>query len=212
MSEPTDLRTRKRLATRRTISQAADRLFREKGFDNVTVDEIAAAAEVGRMTVFNYFARKEDMFFDRDEEGRALIRDALGARDPEVSPIETLRRRVHRLVAEAAPFVQFSTNSRDFVQTVDQSHTLKARAREIRDELAQVAAVALADSVGRAGDDAEARLAAGLVLATWTLAFIEAHRAYQRTGDAAAATGVFLGLVDRGSQGARAALVDTPYA
>ena len=211
MSEPSDLRTRKRLATRRAISQVADRLFREKGFDTVTVDEIAAAADVGRMTVFNYFPRKEDMFFDRDEEGRALLRAALRDRDPDVSPIETLRRLVHRLVAEDAPSVQFSANSRDFVQTVDRSHTLKARAREIRDELAEVAAEALADSVGRTIDDAEARLAAGLVLATWTVAFIEAHRAYRKTGDAGAATSVFLALIDRGSRGTLAALADTPY-
>ncbi len=212
MSEPTDLRTRKRLAMRRTISQAADRLFRDKGFDTVTVDEIAAAADVGRMTVFNYFPRKEDMFFDRDEEGRALIRDALRLRDPEISPIETLRLMAHRLVAEAAPFLQFSANSDDFVRTVEQSHTLKARAREIRDELADVTAVALAESVGRSFEDAEARLAAGLVLAAWTAAFIEGHRVYRKTRDAPAATSVFLGLMDRGSRGALAALADTPYA
>ena len=77
MPTKTDLRTRKRLATRRAISQAADRLFRERGFENVTVDEIAAAADVGRMTVFNHFARNEDMFFDRDQDGREMLRDSL---------------------------------------------------------------------------------------------------------------------------------------
>ncbi len=212
MSEPSDLRTRKRLATRRAISLAADRLFREKGFDTVTIDEIAAAADVGRMTVFNYFPRKEDMFFDRDEEGRELLRDALRQRDPEISPIETLRRLVHRLVAEQAPYLQFSANSQDFVRTVERSGTLTARAREIRDELAEVTAVALAESIGRSAEDAEARLAAGLLLATWTMAFVEAHRTYRRTGDAAVAMSVFLALIDRGSRGAQAALADTPYA
>ena len=72
MSIPSDLRSRKRLATRQGISNVATRLFIERGFDHVTVDEIAAAADVGRMTVFNYFPRKEDMFFDLDEEGRSL--------------------------------------------------------------------------------------------------------------------------------------------
>ena len=67
MSTPSDRRSRKRLVTREGISVAATRLFLERGFDNVTVDEIAAAADVGRMTVFNHFPRKEDMFFDRDE-------------------------------------------------------------------------------------------------------------------------------------------------
>ncbi len=42
------------------------------------------------MTVFNHFSRKEDMFFDRDEEGRDALRDALQHREPDVSPIETL--------------------------------------------------------------------------------------------------------------------------
>ncbi len=212
MSEPFDLRTRKRLATRRAISLAADRLFREKGFDTVTIDEIAAAADVGRMTVFNYFPRKEDMFFDRDAEGREIVREALRQRDPEVPPIETLRRLVHRLVAEEAPYLQFSANSRDFVRTVERSNTLKARAREIRDELTEVAAMALAESVGRTAEDSEARLAAGLLLAAWTVAFVEAHRVYQKTGNATVATAVFLALIDRGSRGALAALADTPYA
>ena len=212
MPEPSDLRSRKRVATRRAISLAADRLFREKGFDTVTVDEIAAAADVGRMTVFNYFPRKEDMFFDRDEEGREILRDALRQRDPLMSPIETLRRLAHRLVAEQAPYLQFSADSQNFVKTVERSGTLKARAREIRGELAEVTAVALADSVGRTVDDAEARLAGGLLLATWTVAFVEAHRGYRQTGDAAAATAGFLALIDRGSLGVQAALADTPYA
>src|SRR6185369_5253672 len=108
MSTPSDLRARKRLATRQAISDAATLLFFERGFDDVTVDEIAAAADVGRMTVFNHFPRKEDMFFDRDEEGRALLRDALRARDADVAPIETLRLLAHRLVAERSPFVAFT--------------------------------------------------------------------------------------------------------
>ena len=69
---PPDRRTRKRLATRQRISDVATRLFIERGFDGVTVDEIAEAADVARMTVFNHFSRKEDMFFDLDEEGREI--------------------------------------------------------------------------------------------------------------------------------------------
>ena len=82
MSIPPGRRSLKRLATRQGISNAATRLFFERGFDHVTVDEIAAAADVGRMTVFNHFPRKEDMFFDLDEEGRETLRDALRQRDP----------------------------------------------------------------------------------------------------------------------------------
>ena len=211
MTESSDLRTRKRLATRRAISQVADRLFLERGFDHVTVDEIAAAADVGRMTVFNYFPRKEDMFFDRDEEGREVVREALRQRDPEASPVETLRRLAHQLVAEERPYVEFSARSQGFIETVERSETLKARARAIRDELAQVVTEALAERAGRSLDDPGARLAAGLLLATWTVAFLEAHRTFRQSHDGEAAKTCFLALVDRGTLGVKAALADTPY-
>jgi AcrR family transcriptional regulator len=212
MSEPSDRRSRKRLATRRAISLAADRLFLARGFDNATVDEIAAAADVGRMTVFNHFPRKEDMFFDRDEEGRETLREALRERDPGVAPTEALRLLAHRLVADQAPYLEFSSRSQGFIQTVEASETLKARARAIRDELTQVVALALADCVGGDPADPDAQLAAGLLLATWTVAFIEAHRTFRRTQDAAAANAAFLAIVDRGTIGLRAAMAGTPYA
>lgn len=207
-----DRRTRKRLATRRAIAAAADQLFRERGFDNVTVDEIAAAADVGRMTVFNHFPRKEDMVFDRDEEGRERLREALRQREPGVAPLEALRQLAHRLVADKAPFAQFSPASQDFLRTVAASETLKARARAIRDELAAVAATALAEAVGRPPEDMEARLAAELLLATWTVAFLEAHRLFRANPGAVAAEARFLALIDKGHVGLAAAMADTPYA
>jgi len=211
MSTPPDRRSRKRLATRQGISVAATRLFLEHGFDRVTVDEIAAAADVGRMTVFNHFARKEDMFFDRDEEGREMLRDALRQRDPRVAPIEALRLLAHRLVAERSPYVEFSADSQGFVATIEGSETLKARARAIRDEIAQVVAAALAECAARDADDPDARLAAGLLLATWTVALVQAHQAFRQAQDAEAANAVFLSVVDKGSLGLKAAMAGTPY-
>ena len=208
----TDLRTRKRLAMRQGISNAATRLFAERGFDHVTVDEIAAAADVGRMTVFNHFPRKEDMFFDRDEEGRALLRDALRDRDPGVSPVEAYRLLAHRLVAAGSPVVEFSADSRAFMATIAASVALQARARAIRDEIALVVRTALAESVGREVDDAGAHLASQLLLSTWSVALVQAHAAYARAGDAAAASRLFLAIVDKGTLGAAAAMAGTPYA
>jgi AcrR family transcriptional regulator len=211
MSIPADLRSRKRLATRQGISVAATRLFLARGFDHVTVDEIAAAADVGRMTVFNHFPRKEDMFFDRDEAGRETLREALRRRDPRVAPIETLRLLAHRLVAERSPYVEFSAASQGFMETIAASETLKARARAIRDELAQVVTVALSESAGREPADPAAHLAAGLLLATWTVALIQAHRVFRQTRDATAANALFLALVDKGTVGVTAAVAGTPY-
>ncbi len=212
MSAPSDRRSRKRLATRRAIAHVADRLFLERGFENVTVDEIAAAADVGRMTVFNHFPRKEDMFFDRDEEGRETLREALRQRDAGIAPIETLRLLAHRLVEEQAPYLEFSSRSQVFMETVERSETLKARARAIRDELAHVVAVALAECVERDAADPDTYLAAGLLLATWSVAFIQAHRIFRQTRDAEEAKAAFLAIVDQGAIGLKAAMAGTPYA
>ncbi len=212
LSTPPDRRSRKRLATRQAISDAATCLFLERGFDAVTIDEIADAADVGRMTVFNHFPRKEDMFFDRDDEGRELLRQALRKRDPQIDPIETLRLLAHRLVAERRPFVDFSSISQRYIETIQASETLKARARAIRDELAGVVADALAETIGREAGDGDARLAAGLLLAAWSVAFLEAHRIYRQTRQRKKADAAFLAIVDQASAGVKAAVVNTPYA
>ncbi|WP_202326213.1 TetR/AcrR family transcriptional regulator [Mesorhizobium sp. 113-3-9] len=209
---PIDRRTRKRLVTRQAISDAATLLFIERGFDNVTVDEIAEAADVGRMTVFNHFPRKEDMFFDRDEEGREKLLDALRQRDTNVAPIEAIRRFAHRAATEDPIYIVFFPGSQSFVETIEKSPTLIARARAIRDELAQTVTVALAESVGREPTDPDAHLAANLVLASWTVAFIQAHRVYQESQDAEKAKSIFLSVIDKGTRGIEAAMAGTPYA
>jgi AcrR family transcriptional regulator len=197
--------------TRQAISTAATRLFFERGFDHVTVGEIAEAADVGRMTVFNHFPRKEDMFFDREEEAREKLREALRQRDRSVSAIETLRLLAHRLVAEESPFVEFSSASQSFVETIEGSEALKARARAIRDELTQVVAVAISECAGQEATDPDAQLAAGLLLATWTVALIQAHRIFRQKRDTGAARAAFLAIVDKGTKGLTNAIAGTPY-
>ena len=67
------LRERKKQQTRELIAETARRLFTERGFERVTVAEIARAAEVSEQTVFNYFPTKEELVFWRlgDVRGRA---------------------------------------------------------------------------------------------------------------------------------------------
>lgn len=212
MTTVPDRRTRKRLATRQTISDAATRLFFERGFDRVTVDEIADAADVGRMTVFNHFPRKEDMFFDQDQEARDVVLDAVRSRSPGVAPVEALRLLAHQLIAEDRSYIRFFDGSRRFVETVAASEALKARSRSIRDEAAQSLTVELAASVKRPADDPDAHLTASLLLATWAVAFIQAHTAFRCDGGSEAAKTIFLAVVDKGSVGIEAAMTGTPYA
>jgi AcrR family transcriptional regulator len=204
-------RSRKRLAMRQGISDAATRLFSERGFDNVTVDDIAEAADVGRKTVFNHFPRKEDLFFDRDEEFRETLCEGLRQRDPHIGPIEALRLLAHRLAAGQSPLVEFSAASQHFIETIESSETLKARARAIRDERAELLATALSECAGRESTDSGARLAAGLFLTTWMVAASQAHRVFRQSEDPDEAKAVFLTLVDQGTVGLKTAMNGTPY-
>jgi AcrR family transcriptional regulator len=212
MSTPADGRSRRRIATRQAISNAATLLFFKRGFDQVTVDEIAAAAKVGRMTVFNHFPRKEDMFFDRDDEVREIVREALRQRDPRITPIETFHLLAHRLIAEQSRLLEVSARSQSFIETIEGSETLKARARAIRDELTQVVAVALSECAEQEPTDPAANLAAGLLLATWTVALIQAHQTFRQKRDTKKAKAAFLAIVDQGTIGLKAAMAGTPYA
>lgn len=68
MTEELSLRERKKIDTARALWRAAMALFVERGFDNVSVAEIAAAVNVSKMTVFNYFGTKEDLVLTPMEE------------------------------------------------------------------------------------------------------------------------------------------------
>ena len=206
-----DRRTRKRLATRQAISDVATRLFMERGFDRVTIDEIAEAADVGRMTVFNHFPRKEDMFFDREQDARGLASDAVRSRAPGTSPVEALGLLAHRLVEQPSEAFPLFTDTQRFVETALASETLKARARQMRDDFVQALAAVLADDAGRSADDIDAYLAAGLITSAWCIAFVRAHAELSRTSDPEAATRLFLAIVDRGVAGTHAALEGTLF-
>jgi AcrR family transcriptional regulator len=73
------LRERKKEQTRQLIAETARRLFSERGFERVTVAEIARTAEVSEQTVFNYFPTKEDLVYWRlqsfEDELLATIRE-----------------------------------------------------------------------------------------------------------------------------------------
>lgn len=94
------LRERRKQRTRDALSAAAARLFREKGYANTTVAEIAAAAEVSTKTLFNYFSGKEDLLFahrnDRLDRMHQLFVESATTEAPAVA----LRRAAKQLIAD----------------------------------------------------------------------------------------------------------------
>src|SRR4051812_35787235 len=82
MTTEPGLRERKKQQTRQRIAEAARTLFGERGFDHVTVAEVARVAEVAEATVFNYFATKEDLVYAGMETFESGVLDAIRTRAP----------------------------------------------------------------------------------------------------------------------------------
>jgi AcrR family transcriptional regulator len=93
------LRARKKSKTRELLVEAAARLFHERGFDAVTVSQIARAAEVSEQTVYNYFSTKEALVLDEDEAYTAYFAAVVRDRPAGISAVEAIRR-------EALEFLQ----------------------------------------------------------------------------------------------------------
>jgi AcrR family transcriptional regulator len=91
------LRALKKEQTRRLIADTAFRLFADRGFDRVTVAEVAREAQVAEATVFNYFRTKEDLFYFRLEAFGERLLEAIGAR----APGETVLAAFERFLLEA---------------------------------------------------------------------------------------------------------------
>lgn len=189
-----ELRDSKKRESRQRISDVATALFLERGFDAVTVDEIAGAARVSKVTVFNYFARKEDLFFDRGSEDYAMIRQTLAQRGRGVSSLQALQALVHRLVKEGHPLVAFDTGTLDFWRTAKESSPLRARARELRSEFERALSIMLQEGDERGAMSAP--LVAGMLTAAWCVAFSSALRRRRAGSSVATARKDFLANLD----------------
>ena len=160
----TGLRERKKKATRQAIAEAARELFVERGFEAVTVAEVARLADVSEATVFNYFRTKEDLFFSGLEFFESALLEAVRQRGPGESALTAFRRFLldgSRALArdERAEVIAAAAS------VLERSAALRAREVEIIDRRARALALVLAEETGASEEDVEAHVVARSLMA-----------------------------------------------
>jgi AcrR family transcriptional regulator len=104
MEQP-GLRERKRERTRRALVDAATTLFTERGYEETTIADIAAAAEIGTRTFFGYFASKEELVFPEVDARVRAVDAVIAARGPADGPADVLLRALQAVVEDGHDMV-----------------------------------------------------------------------------------------------------------
>lgn len=180
--ESVGLRERKKAQTRQHISDVATRLFLERGFDEVTVAEIAGAADVSVKTIFNYFGSKEDLLFDRQDEVVASIDRLAESRAPGEALVDVLLRAVE-IGYPALPWGDWSLlgevavgHRRSYYRMVEDHPHLRARVLLIDQRIAHGMRRIVAEDLGTTEDDPQALAYAELLHAAYAATGLEFHR------------------------------------
>ena len=163
------LRELKKEQTRQLITDTAWRLFVDRGFDRVTVAEIAREAQVAEATVFNYFGSKEDLFYWRLEALGTRLTDAVRERPPGEPALAAFRRELLAqqggLLAQAeSGDIEALGRLRMVSRVIAGSPALIARERQAMSRTADALAALLAAETGAAGDDIRPQVAANALL------------------------------------------------
>jgi len=163
------LRERKKQRTRELIAETAHRLFRERGFDAVSVAEVAREADVAEKTVFNYFPTKEDLFYSRLER----FEDELLAAIRQRRPGETVAAAFGRFVLEARGLLAKKTRSEareaaealtTMSRIISDSPALLAREQQVFVRYTDSLAALLAEETGATAGDVEPWVVANALL------------------------------------------------
>ena len=166
------LRERRKQETRQAISDIATEMFAARGFDEVTISQVAQAAGVAKMTVTNYFPRKEDLVFDRAERIIRSLADVIAARAPGESMLAAIRRDYAERVARAD--VTLGLSSPAFARMIENSPVLSSRGLEMLHLREQALGDAIAAETGV--DDPRQRVVAALLASVHRVLYPEASR------------------------------------
>ncbi|WP_370384264.1 TetR/AcrR family transcriptional regulator [Catenulispora sp. GAS73] len=168
------LRERRKHATRQLLVDTATEMFLERGFDAVTVAEIAEVCEVSPTTVFNYFPTKESLVLDLPGELLAALETSLA--DPKTLPLEAMLQilagELDNLISwlEAQHDQTWAANAvQRFEAMVRDTPTLRAHHRNMLQQMTDAACRILADRAMMDASDPEPQIAAAALLGLWSI-------------------------------------------
>ena len=163
MSREPGLRERKKQRTRDLIRETAVRLFMARGFDQVTVAEIAREADVSEATVFNYFPTKEDLIYGRMEAFEQELLDGLRNRAPGQSALDAYAGFIFA-IRGLMTAEQGGEHIAAWARLITKSPALVSREHEVFAHHTAALAMLLADETGAVPDDLTPWIAANALI------------------------------------------------
>ncbi|GGW57246.1 TetR/AcrR family transcriptional regulator [Streptomyces griseoloalbus] len=157
------LRERKKRQTRQYISDVATGLFMERGFEAVTVAEVAQAADVSVNTVYNYFPAKEDLFLDRSKGVVDRLSRWVRGRGDGESAAEAVLRELREETEAVSPRIGLMDGYEKFMKVIQESPTLRSRMWAIGQEVLTNLEQTLREETGAGDDDPIPALMAGQI-------------------------------------------------
>jgi AcrR family transcriptional regulator len=170
------IRARKKRQTRQAIARTAMDLFVARGFDGVTVADIAAAADVSVNTVFNYFRTKEEIFFERNFAVLDSFSIIVRTRNPGESVVEAFRRDFLNALERRDPALGLTAGTAEITRMVEASPSLQAKMRELIERREHALGRTLAAETGAPPHDLTARLVAAQLGVVHRVLCIDIHR------------------------------------
>lgn len=150
-------RARKKQQTRQALIDAAKRLYREKGFERVTVADIANAADVAPRTFFSYFETKEDVFLGAGDDRLDRLVQAIRQRDRRQPILKAIRSL---LLEDREAAARITSTRSPGVAELLQHPAIASRLRERWNRWEDLLAGAIAEDVGAKPGDPEPRVVA----------------------------------------------------
>ncbi|MEO3750339.1 TetR family transcriptional regulator [Streptomyces sp. B6B3] len=168
------LRERKKLRTRQALIDTALELFTERGFEELTLDELCAAVEVSKRTFFRYFTSKEDVVTTPHRDLWTAFLEELEARAPDGSPLLDMLRDVLLAALERMPAADWTRRMRLSRVLQSRTPTMLAHDLEFCERTSRAATEVLLRrfDLGAEAPDLGARLAIDMMCAAWQRALV----------------------------------------